>query len=143
MPNYRFMTSLPQNEAEYPRFIVGLPSSWDDCGNLPNEIPNYTSQTYVFRWHEPEALVYRNFAIAPEIPMGRSAWSSPDQDTGVVAVLESIWSSLRSAGDPDQQQKLWRLLMYRELPGNMSEFRFKLYVHNDVLPYYNDVRYGQ
>lgn len=33
--------------------------------------------------------------------------------------------------------------MYRELPGQMSEFRFKVYVQNEVLPYYNDVRYGQ
>lgn len=142
-PNHRFMTTLPENTADYPLFIIGLPSGWDDCGNLPNEIPNYTSQTYVFRWHEPESLVYRNFAIAPEIPMGRSAWTSPDQDTGVLAVLESIWSSLTSTGDPDQQQKLWRLLMYRELPGSMSEYRFKIYIHDDVLPYFNDVRYGQ
>lgn len=143
MPNHRFMASVSGDAANLPDVIIGVPSSFDSKCNLPDEIPGYTSQTYVFRWHEPEALVYRKFAIAPEIPMGRSAWTATDQDTGPVAVLESIWSSLTSTGDPDQQQKLWRLVMYRELPGTMSEYRFKVYVQNDVLPYYNDVRYGQ
>lgn len=96
MPNHRYMTSLPADVTEAPTFIIGVPSSWAECGQLPEEIPGYTSQTYVFRWHEPEALVYRNFAIAPEIPIGRSAWTSEDQDTGVIAVAESIWSSLSS-----------------------------------------------
>jgi predicted membrane-bound mannosyltransferase len=142
-PNYRYMTSVDPNDPNLPMFIIGVPSTLNECGQLPDEIPGYTSQTYVFRWHEPEAQVYRNFAIAPEIPMGRSAWTSPEQDTGLLAVVESIWSSITSTGNPDEQQKLWRLLMYRELPGRMSEFRFKVYVNDDVLPYYNDVRYGQ
>ena len=143
MPNHRFMNSLPNDPAERPQIIVGVPSDWADCGQLPDEIPGYTSQMYAFRWHEPESLVYRNFAIAPEIPIMRSAWTSETQDTGVIAIAESVWSSLSSLSDPDQQQKLWRLLMYRELPGQMSEFRFKVYVQDDVLPYYNEVRYGQ
>jgi predicted membrane-bound mannosyltransferase len=142
-PGHRYMTSASAGEADLPMFIIGVPSSMNDCGQLPDSLPNYTSQTYVFRWHEPEALVYRNFAIAPEIPIGRSALQSATQDTGPAAIVESIWSSLRSTSDPDQQQKLWRLLMYRELPGRMSEYRFRVYVHNDVLPYYNDIRYGQ
>ncbi len=143
MPNHRYMTSVNPADPDLPMFIIGVPAEWDNRASMPMEIPGYTSQTYVFRWHEPEALVYRNFALAPEIPIGRSALQSATQDTGVIAVLESIWSSLSSTTDPDQQQKLWRLLMYRELPGQMSEYRFKVYVHNDVLPYYNEVRYGQ
>ncbi|HEV2129147.1 MAG TPA: flippase activity-associated protein Agl23 [Thermomicrobiales bacterium] len=143
MPNHRFMTSVNTADPDLPMFIIGVPSEWDSRSSLPMEIPGYTSQTYVFRWHEPEALIYRNFALAPEIPVGRSALQSATQDTGVAAVLESIWSSLWSTTDPDQQQKLWRLLMYRELPGQMSEYRFKVYVDNDALPYYNEVRYGQ
>jgi predicted membrane-bound mannosyltransferase len=143
LPNYRFMNSADPATGDLPMFIIGVPSQMNECGQLPDEIPGYVSQTYVFRWHEPEALVYRNFAIAPEIPMGRSAWTSPEQDTGPIAIIKSVWSSLSSTGDPDQQQKLWRLLMYRELPGPMTEFRFKIFVNEKVLPYYNDVRYGQ
>ena len=33
--------------------------------------------------------------------------------------------------------------MYREQPGRLTEFRFVVFVNEDVLPYYNDVRYGQ
>jgi predicted membrane-bound mannosyltransferase len=143
MPNHRFMTSLPQEASERPMFIIGVPSSMNSCGSLPDEIPGYVAQTYVFRWHEPEQQVYRNFAIAPEIPMGRSAWTSATEGTGILDVLASIGSSIASTGDPEQQQKLWRLLMYREQPGRLTEFRFVVFVNEDVLPYYNEVRYGQ
>lgn len=143
LPNHRYMTSVSDNATDLPQIIIGVPSSFSSECSMPDEIPGYTSQTYTFRWHEPEAQVYRNFAIAPEIPMGRSAWTSPSQDTGLLAIIESIWSSLTSTGNPDQQQELWRLLMYRELPGTMSEYQFKVYIHDDVLPYYNEVRYGQ
>jgi predicted membrane-bound mannosyltransferase len=146
LPNYRFMRTVDEASGALPMFIIGVPNSFtgDPCvTNFPDEIPGYVSQTYVFRWHEPEALIYRNFAIAPEIPMGRSAWVSEDQDTGPVGILKSVWHSVTGTGDPDEQQKLWRLIMYRELPGPMIEFRFKIFVNEKVLPYYNDVRYGQ
>lgn len=146
MPNYRFMRTVDESSGDLPMFIIGVPSSFtgDPCvTSFPDEIPGYVSQTYVFRWHEPESLIYRNFAIAPEVPMGRSAWTSPSQDTGPIGIAKSIWASVTGTGDPDEQQKLWRLLMYRELPGPMIEFRFKIFVNEKVLPYYNDVRYGQ
>ncbi len=65
------------------------------------------------------------------------------QDTSVVGIVKSVWHSVTGTGDPDEQQKLWRLIMYRELPGPMIEFRFKIFVNEKVLPYYNEVRYGQ
>ena len=129
-----------------PMFIIGVPSSFtgDPCvTSFPDEIPGYVSQTYVFRWHEPESAIYRDFAIAPEINMGRSAWVSPEQDTSPIGIVKSIWTSVTGAGDAEEQQKLWRLLMYRELPAPMIEFRFKIFVNEKVLPYYNEVRYGQ
>jgi predicted membrane-bound mannosyltransferase len=146
LPNYRFMRTVDEASGDLPMFIIGVPSSFtgDPCvTSFPDEIPGYVSQTYVFRWHEPESQIYRKGAIAPEIPMGRSARVSESQDTGPIAILGSIWDSVTGATDPDEQQKLWRLLMYRELPGPMIEFRFKIFVNEKVLPYYNDVRYGQ
>ncbi len=146
LPNYRFMRTVDESSGDLPMFIIGVPSSFtgDPCvTDFPDEIPGYVSQTYVFRWHEPESAIYRNFAIAPEIPMGRSAWVSPEQDTGPIGIVKSIWNSVTGAGDADEQQKLWRLLMYRELPDRMIEFRFKIFINEKVLPYYNEVRYGQ
>jgi hypothetical protein len=33
--------------------------------------------------------------------------------------------------------------MYREMPDRLIEFRFKIFVNEKVLPYYNEVRYGE
>lgn len=146
LPNYRFMRTVDQSSDDLPMFIIGVPNSFtgDPCAtDFPDEIPGYVSQTYVFRWHEPESAIYRNFAIAPEINMGRSAWTSPEQDTGPVGIVKSIWDSVSGAADADEQQKLWRMLMYREMPDRLIEFRFKVFVNEKVLPYYNEVRYGQ
>ena len=146
LPNYRFMRTVDASSGDLPLIIIGVPDSFtvDNCANgFPDEIPGYVSQTYVFRWHEPEAAIYRDFAIAPEIPMGDSAWASPEQDTGPVAIVKSIWHSVTGAGDADEQQKLWRVLMYREMPDRLIEFRFKIFVNEKVLPYYNEVRYGE
>lgn len=145
MPNYMYLPDLSGNITDLPNIIIGTPDSFTDdtCAKMPDEISGYTSQTYVFRWHEPQSQIYRRFAIAPEVPMGESAWVSETQDTGLMAIGKSVWSSITSVGDPDQQQKLWRLLMYREIPGPTTDFRFKVYVHNDILPYFNEVRYGR
>lgn len=141
--NHRYLTTVGDDAQDLPDVIIGVPRDWDSDCSMPQEISGYTSQTYVFRWHESELSVYRKFAIAPEIPMGRSAWVSQDQDTSLLAVIESIWSSITSTGDPDQQQDLWRLIMYREQPGTLSQYRFKVFVKDDLLPYFNEVRYGQ
>lgn len=122
--------------------IVGVPQNWDSRCNMPEEIDGYTSQTYVLRWHEPEGQIYRNFAIAPELPVGRSAWLTQDQPHGVIDILDSVWSSMLTLTDPAGQQRAYRLLMYREMPGGENGYRFKVYIRNDMLPYYNDVRYG-
>ncbi|MGI8486587.1 MAG: flippase activity-associated protein Agl23, partial [Thermomicrobiales bacterium] len=86
---------------------------------------------------------YRNFAIAPELPVGRSAWLTEGHPHGIVEIAASVWSSMLTLTDPAGQQRAYRLLMYREMPGGENGYRFKVYIRNDMLPYYNDVRYGQ
>ena len=44
--------------------------------------------------------------------------------------------------EPAGQQRLFRLLMFRELPGGLNAYRFRIYVRNDLVPFYNDIRYG-
>ena len=141
---YSLMTASgapPQDPASGPDVIIGHP--WDAGCGLPFEIPGYTTQVYVLRWHEPEQQVYREFAIAPEIPVGRSAWLSADQPHGPVDIARSIWSSVEQLGTPEGQQRLFRLLMYREMPTGLTSYQFMVYVRNDLLPAYNDVRYGE
>jgi hypothetical protein len=139
-PNRQLGSTVPPDAATGPEVLIGHP--WDASCGLPHEIPGYTSQVYVLRWHEPEQQVYREFAIAPEIPVGRSAWLSPDQPHGVMDIARSIGSSLNQATTPEGQQRLFRLLMYREMPSGLTSYQFTVYIRNDMLPYYNDARYG-
>lgn len=143
LPNRRIISTVPDDPAEMPPVIIGVPSSWDGRCTLPEEIEGYTSQPYVLRWHEPEQEIYREFAIAPEIPAGRSAWMSPSQPHDLPAIARSIVSSLEQITDKEGQQRLFRLVMHRELPAGLNPYRFQVYIRNDMLPYYNGVRYGE
>ena len=143
LPN-AFMTSDPASNggANGTPVIITVPNGGAGCLQ-GSEIDGYTSQWYVLRWHEPEQSIYRNFAIAPEIPVGRSAWTSLTQPHGIVAIFESVVSSMETLGTPEGQQRAFRLLMFREMPDGTNGYMFKIYIRNDLLPYYNDVRYGK
>ncbi len=127
-----------------PAILVGVPSAWDGGRScfMPDEVEGYTSQTYILRWHEPEGDIYRNFAIAPELNPASSAWGVESNPHGISAVAESIWSSIMTQTTPEGEQRLFRLLFFRELPTGLNGYRYKIYVRNDLLPYYNDIRYG-
>jgi uncharacterized protein (TIGR03663 family) len=140
-PNASLGSAVPVDPATGPEVLIGHP--WDASCGLPQEIPGYTEQTYVLRWHEPEHQVYRQFAIAPEIPPGWSAWTTMDQPHDLGAVARSIWSSVEQVTTSEGQQRLFRLMMFREMPAGLTSYEFKVYVRNDMLPYYNDVRYGE
>ena len=102
----------------------------------------YTEQTYVLRWHEPEGAIYRNFAIAPGLPPDRSAWGEADRPHGPLAILGSIRDSLLTATKPEGQQRLWRLVFYRELPVPPITYTYSLFVRNDLVPAWNAIHYG-
>lgn len=104
--------------------------------------PGYTTYTYLLRWHEPEAHVYRQFAIAPEIAPGSSAWRLPDQPHGPLDVAASIGDSLRFAATQEGQLRLIRLVLYRELPAPVMAYEFHVYVRNDLVPLYIDHHLG-
>jgi uncharacterized protein (TIGR03663 family) len=142
MPDRKLVSDASTLSSSGSPVIVGVPQNWDSRCTMPEEIDGYTSQTYVLRWHEPESQIYRNFAIAPELPPGRSAWLSESQPHGLSDIASSVWSSMLSLTDPAGQQRAYRLLMYREMPGGENGYRFKVYIRSDTLPYYNDVRYG-
>ena len=78
-------------------------------------LQNFSPTGYVLRWHEPEYDIYRNFAIAPELNPGQSAWRNADDPHGISAILESIGSSLATQLEPAGQQRVWRLVMFRKV----------------------------
>ncbi|CAA9552364.1 MAG: hypothetical protein AVDCRST_MAG43-1176 [uncultured Thermomicrobiales bacterium] len=140
----RVSESALDTPAELPDVVIGVPAQWDrsrDC-YMPEEIDGYTSFTYILRWHEPERLIYRQFAIAPELDPESSAWGAAANPHGLADVVASMWSSVSTLADPDGQQRLFRLLIFRELPGGLNGYEYKLYIRDDLVPHYNDIRYG-
>ena len=143
LPNRRMLNTPPEDPSDQPAVIIGVLPQWDGRCSMPEEIEGYTAQTYVLRWHEPEQSIYREFAIAPEIPVGRSAWHDPEAPHGLSAIGESLLSSLESLTHQPGQQRLLRLVLFRELPEGLNSYRFRVYIRNDMLPYYNEIRYGE
>lgn len=143
-PNRQMSSMVPDDPSSGAPVIIGVPSAWDGSRSctLPEEIEGYTAQTYVLRWHEPEQSIYREFAIAPEIPVGRSAWLTANQPHALPDIARSVLDSFKTLTYPEGQQRLFRLLLFRELPNGLNPYRMKVYVRNDMLPYYNEVRYG-
>ncbi|HEX5503153.1 MAG TPA: flippase activity-associated protein Agl23 [Thermomicrobiales bacterium] len=105
-------------------------------------LANYAPQQYPMRWHFPEDETYRPFAIAPELPVGRSAWQSATQPHGPLAVAASVLSSLTTtATQAPDQARLFRLLAYRQLDAPLGSYDFTVYVRKDLLPRYDAIRY--
>jgi hypothetical protein len=114
----------------------------ENLGAVQSMLQGYTPQEYVLRWWFPEDETYRNFAIAPELNPGRSAWKSQDDPHGPIDVLRSIVDSAETQFTPEGQQRLYRLLIYRDLPARIGQYNFTIYVRNDLVPFFNGIRYG-
>jgi hypothetical protein len=112
----------------------------DNLSSVEPYLEGYTAQKYVLRWWFPESL-YRNFAIAPEIPPSQSALKSADNPKDVRAIARSIWTSVSALGSPEGQQHIYRLLMYHDLPTPIGAYTYTLFIRNDLLPLYNEIRY--
>lgn len=132
----------PTNTASGPAFILAAPKYQEAASQFPQDLQGYTMQHYVLRWHEWEDAVYRHFAIAPELPPGYSAYETVNQPHGLIDIVKSIWSSFSTLTTMEGQQRLARLVLYRESPSADNPYSFNVYIRNDVLPLYNQVHYG-
>jgi predicted membrane-bound mannosyltransferase len=112
----------------------------DNRSSVEPYLEGYTAQEYVLRWWFPEGI-YRNFAIAPEISPSQSAWDDADNPHGPTAIAASIAESLSHLMTREGQQRLYRLVMYRDLPVRIDAYDYTLYIRNDLLPLYNQIRY--
>jgi uncharacterized protein (TIGR03663 family) len=122
--------------ADVPIILVG----GDNLASVEPQLEGYTAQRYVLRWWFPESI-YRNFAIAPEITPHQSAWGSEQNPHDLPAIARSILTSLSALATPEGQQRLYRLVMYRDLPTRIDSYDYTLFIRNDLLPLYNQIRY--
>ena len=140
-----------QHRVFYNRPLAEIPA-WDEAeadvllvadnniDNVEEQMAGYTPQAYVMRWHFPES-VYRTFAIAPEVSPGRSAWDDAEDPHGPGEIVGSVVDSLGTQFEPEGQQRVYRLVIYRDLPVPISGFGFTVYVRNDLIPLLNTIRY--
>ena len=56
-------------------------------------------------------------------------------------VAESVWRSVWGLREPQQQAKMFRLVSYRELWAPIGSYNFRVYVRNDLLQTWDDLRY--
>jgi hypothetical protein len=113
----------------------------DNRFSVEPDLAGYTAQPYVLRWWFPEDPIYRNFAIAPELRPGRSAWKTADQPHGPGAIAASVLDSFSHLLTAEGQQRLYRLVVYRDLPVRIDSYDYTLYVRNDLVPLFNQIRY--
>lgn len=106
---------------------------------------SYTAFDYPMRWWYPEETTYRAFAIAPELktPSRQNLQTNQPPPYSFADVLRSVWRSIASAREPDQQAKLFRLVTLRELPSPIGSYRFRVYVRNDLVPAFREARIDQ
>jgi hypothetical protein len=60
---------------------------------------------------------------------------------GFTDVAASVWSSIWSMREPEQQMQKFRMIAFRELPAPIGSYNFHVFVRNDLMPAYNDIRY--
>lgn len=116
----------------------------DRVGTMEPFLGDYTAQEYVLRWWFPESI-YRDFAIAPELAPGRSAWDGSEAQRNPLAIARSVLDSAGSLLRTEGQQDLYRLLMYRDLPTPIGveggTFRYTVFVRDDLIPLLDTIRY--
>jgi len=132
--------SIPPDAAV---FIVNRGRSDEARAELDTIFAGYTRVDYVLRWAFPETDTYRQFAIAPELDPARSAWGEAENPHDPVAVFESVMESIGHQLTPEGQQDLYRLIVYRDLTTPITSWatNISVYVRNDLLPVFNDIRY--
>jgi uncharacterized protein (TIGR03663 family) len=127
--------------------VPGAPVVLISSANLTAEnralLSGYTSTEYAMRWWFPEEETYRRFAIAPEL---NKEWRQNYQSDavgpfGLIDVAASVWSSIWSMREPEQQMQKFRMVAFRELPAPIGSYNFHVFVRNDLMPAYNDIRY--
>jgi len=144
-PNRRYFGTTLSNLPEHPPPVIlySLEYLRPETDALLRS--QYTAYDYPMRWWYPEETTYRAFAIAPELknPVRQNLQTDELPPFTLGDVLRSIWRSISSAREPDQQAKLFRLVAFRELPSPIGSYRFRVYVRNDLVPTLRELRLEQ
>lgn len=131
------------NLSEAPDAPIVLISNENLSAENRQMLEGYTATEYAMRWWFPEDETYRRFAIAPELnKVERQNYQTDEEGPyGLTDVAESVWRSLWALREPEQQARMFRLVAYREVWAPIGSYNFQVYVRNDLLQTWNDIRY--
>ncbi|CAN5541521.1 TIGR03663 family protein [soil metagenome] len=106
-------------------------------------LSGYTGQEYAMRWWFPEEATYRRFAIAPELnkEWRQNYQTDAEGPYSFTDVAASVFSSIWSMREPEQQLEKFRLIAFRELPAPIESYNFQVFIRNDLVPTFNTIRY--
>ncbi|MFN8512233.1 MAG: TIGR03663 family protein [Chloroflexia bacterium] len=107
---------------------------------LTSQLSDFVGQPYEMRWNYPEE-VYRVFALAPELDPGWNAWSTEQQPYTLTKVIGSVFASTTASFTPQGQANMFRILAYHDLRQPLGTYGFTVFVHKDLLPQFNAIRY--
>ena len=117
----------------------------NEVGEAERErLEDYAFVEFPLRWWIPEDQTYRRFAIAPEV---RTEWRQNLQTEepppySLLDVARSVGRSAASIRNPEQQAKLFRLIVHRELSAPIGGYSMRVYVHEDYQRDFNGLRYA-
>lgn len=129
--------------SEPPDAPIVLIANENLTANNLDMLSGYTYQEYPMRWWFPEDETYRRFAYAPELKNeARQNYQNDDPPPySALEVAASVWRSIWGMREPQQQAKMFRLVAFRELWAPIGSYNFRVYVRNDLLQTWNDIRY--
>jgi len=142
--NRRFFGSTIAQPPDAPIVIIANENLSGEEGRANAAmLEGYTYFEYSMRWWFPEDETYRKFAIAPELNKENRQNYQNDKEPPYSAldVAESVWHSIWGMHEPAQQTKMFRLVAFRELWAPLGSFNFRVYVRNDLLTTWNQIRY--
>jgi uncharacterized protein (TIGR03663 family) len=140
--NRRYFGSTLNEPPDAPIVLISNDSLYSNPQNH-DMLVGYTWTEYAMRWWFPEDETYRRFAIAPELnKVERQNYQTDQQGPFTLGdVAASVWRSIWSMRDPQQQSKMFRLVAFRELWAPIGSYNYRVYVRNDLLQTWNDIRY--
>lgn len=111
--------------------------------DMEKKLEGYTYQEYPMRWWFPEEESYRRFAYAPELNNEARQNYQDDREPpfSAVDVIASAARSIWSMHEPQQQAEIFRLVAFRDSPAPFYAYRFRVYVRDDLVRYFDDLRY--
>ncbi|HUG14912.1 MAG TPA: flippase activity-associated protein Agl23 [Thermomicrobiales bacterium] len=141
-PNRSFFGSELTSAPDAPVVLISTDSLNDNPENH-DMLLGYTYTEYAMRWWFPEDETYRRFAIAPELNKPERQNYQTDQQGPFTLgdVAGSVWRTVWSMRAPQQQAKIFRLVAFREIWAPIGSFNYRVYVRNDLVPLWDDIRY--